>query len=99
MPEKRDVREEMIKAADFVSAMNLVSGLSGEGTRPELDLASRVLKHEAGAMTAARRCTNSEESHVGVHESCRSRVGGVGRGPECGWPTVELIERYRGQDA
>ena len=101
MPEKRDVREEMIKAADFVSAMNLVSGLSGEGTRPELDLASRVLKHEAGVDAVAKICTRCKTIKTGQHGCCGVKgLDGYGRptGPICGGTLIELIPRYRGDD-
>ena len=106
MPEKKDVRKDMREAAGFVSGR--ADMMEKKHLPPvavgRLRLASLVLKHEAGAETVGWVCADcgglSSRRRKG-HECMKVLEKGslVRHGPRCGGTLIELIPRYRGDDA
>ena len=95
MTGKRDVREEMAEAAEHVL------GEPGHGPCVLCDLASRVLRHEAGAETKVLICSTcglvvSNPHTINHGSTCHSDK--KNRGEMCYGTLTELIERYRGEE-
>jgi len=99
MTGKRDVREEINEAARICDIDADFYGRDLTALQQKADpvlvakyrLASRVLKHEAGAETIRFVCEECNNTY-------RTEVEAVNY-HGCGGTLAELIERYRGEDA
>ena len=104
--DKRDVREEMREAAAECENVAMI-------THPMINtdhmrLASRVLKHNAGAELVGLKCSNGDGCSYGPIPFSGTGMFNADlltneirddHEKRCGGTLVELIERYRGDDA